>query len=89
MLVTTEKDWVRLPDDDSTELCELKFRSRPLLIDIEFADGNRLKRLLVETIEKRRQAKPYHLSWPGVTALRVYGVGWVSRKRFSEAAAST
>jgi len=54
MLVTTEKDWVRLPDDDGTELSELKFRSRPLLIDIEFADGNRLKRLLVETIEKRR-----------------------------------
>jgi tetraacyldisaccharide 4'-kinase len=54
MLVTTEKDWVRLPDDDGTELSELKFRSRPLLIDIEFADGNRLKRLLVETIEKKR-----------------------------------
>ena len=54
MLVTTEKDWVRLPDDDGTELSELKFRSRPLLIDIEFADGNRLKRLLVETIEKTR-----------------------------------
>ena len=32
---------------------ELKFRSRPLPIAIEFADGNRLKRLLVETIEKR------------------------------------
>jgi tetraacyldisaccharide 4'-kinase len=55
MLVTTEKDWVRLPEDDGTELSELKFRSRPLLIDIEFADGDRLKRLLMETIEKRRQ----------------------------------
>ena len=54
MLVTTEKDWVRLPDDDGTECSELKFRSRPLLIDIEFADGANLKRLLVETIEKRR-----------------------------------
>jgi tetraacyldisaccharide 4'-kinase len=54
MLVTTEKDWVRLPDDDGTECSELKFRSRPLLIDIEFADGNRLKRLLVKTIERRR-----------------------------------
>ena len=52
MLVTTEKDWVRLPDDDGTECSELKFRSRPLLIDIEFADGNNLKRLLVEAIEK-------------------------------------
>jgi tetraacyldisaccharide 4'-kinase len=54
MLVTTEKDWVRLPDDDGTELSELKFRSRPLIVDIEFADGNRLKRLLVEMIEKKR-----------------------------------
>jgi tetraacyldisaccharide 4'-kinase len=55
MLVTTEKDWVRLPEDDGTDLSELKFRSRPLLIDIEFADGDRLKRLLLATIEKRRQ----------------------------------
>jgi tetraacyldisaccharide 4'-kinase len=55
MLVTTEKDWVRLPEDDGTELSELRFRSRPLLIDIEFTDGNRLKRLLVETIEKKRR----------------------------------
>ena len=54
MGVTTEKDWVRLPDDDGTECSELKFRSRPLLIDIEFADGANLKRLLVEAIEKKR-----------------------------------
>ena len=55
MLVTTEKDWVRLPEDDGTALSELRFRSRPLLIAIEFGDGNRLKRLLVEAIEKRKQ----------------------------------
>jgi tetraacyldisaccharide 4'-kinase len=55
MLVTTEKDWVRLPDDDGTALAELRFRSRPLPIAIEFGDGNKLKRLLVEVIEKRRQ----------------------------------
>jgi hypothetical protein len=54
MLVTTEKDWVRLPEDDGTERSELRFRSRPFLIAIEFAEGNRLKRLLVETIEKKR-----------------------------------
>jgi tetraacyldisaccharide 4'-kinase len=54
MLVTTEKDWVRLPEDDGTALSELRFRSRPLLIAIEFGEGNRLKRLLVEAIEKRR-----------------------------------
>jgi tetraacyldisaccharide 4'-kinase len=53
MLVTTEKDWVRLPEDDGTELSELRFRSRPLLIDIEFADAGKLKQLLVEAIEKR------------------------------------
>jgi tetraacyldisaccharide 4'-kinase len=54
MLVTTEKDWVRLPENDGTALSELRFRSRPLLIDIEFGDSNKLKRLLVEAIEKRR-----------------------------------
>ena len=54
MLVTTEKDWVRLPEDDGTALSELRFRSRPLLIAIEFGEGNRLKRLLVEAIEKRK-----------------------------------
>jgi tetraacyldisaccharide 4'-kinase len=54
MLVTTEKDWVRLPEDDGTALSELRFRSRPLLIAVEFGEGNRLKRLLVEAIEKRR-----------------------------------
>ena len=54
MLVTTEKDWVRLPEDDGTALSELRFRSRPLLVAIEFGEGNRLKRLLVEAIEKRR-----------------------------------
>jgi tetraacyldisaccharide 4'-kinase len=54
MLVTTEKDWVRLPEDDGTALSELRFRSRPLLIAIEFGEGNRLKRLLIEAIEKRK-----------------------------------
>lgn len=55
MLVTTEKDWVRLPEDDGTALSELRFRSRPLLIAIEFAEGNKLKRLLIEAIEKKKQ----------------------------------
>jgi tetraacyldisaccharide 4'-kinase len=54
MLVTTEKDWVRLPEDDGTELSELRFRSRPLLIDIEFADAGKLKQLLVDAKEKKR-----------------------------------
>lgn len=53
MLVTTEKDWVRLPEDDGTALSDLRFRSRPFLIAIEFPDAA-LKRLLVETISKKR-----------------------------------
>jgi tetraacyldisaccharide 4'-kinase len=55
MLVTTEKDWVRLPEDDGTELSELRFRSRPLNIAIEFSEGNKVKRLLIEAIEKKRK----------------------------------
>jgi tetraacyldisaccharide 4'-kinase len=48
MLVTTEKDWVRLPEDRATALGELKFRSRPLPIAITFPDDDqaRLKDLL-------------------------------------------
>ena len=36
MLVTTEKDWVRLPEDRESPLGELKFRSRPLPIALQF-----------------------------------------------------
>ena len=52
MLVTTEKDWVRLPEDDGTALGELKHRSRPLPIAIEFADADALKELLVAALEE-------------------------------------
>jgi tetraacyldisaccharide 4'-kinase len=55
MLVTTEKDWVRLPEDDGTALGELKFRSRPLQIRIEFPDGS-LGRHIVETLAKKKLA---------------------------------
>ena len=89
MLVTTEKDWVRLPDDDGTELSELKFRSRPLIIDIEFADGNRLKRLLVETIEKTAELSTGMTACLTKSLRQLPRAGWVSRKRFSEVAAST
>jgi tetraacyldisaccharide 4'-kinase len=54
MLVTTEKDWVRLPEDDGTALAELRHRSRPLPIVIEFADADALKSLLSAALEKRR-----------------------------------
>jgi tetraacyldisaccharide 4'-kinase len=46
MLVTTEKDWVRLPEDDDKALAELKHRSRPFPIAIKFEDEPRLKALL-------------------------------------------
>jgi tetraacyldisaccharide 4'-kinase len=58
MLVTTEKDWVRLPEDRDTALGELKFRSRPLPIAIRIADKEdqaRLTALLVSALAKRRQ----------------------------------
>ncbi len=38
MLVTTEKDWVRLPDGDGSDAAELKHRSRPFAIAIEFVE---------------------------------------------------
>ncbi len=41
MLVTTEKDWVRLPEDRESPLGELKFRSRPLPIALQFQDERR------------------------------------------------
>lgn len=41
MLVTTEKDWVRLPDKDGKR-AELKFRSRPLRVRLEVEEVERL-----------------------------------------------
>jgi tetraacyldisaccharide 4'-kinase len=54
MLVTTEKDWVRLPEDDGTALGELRHRSRPLPVVIEFGDADRLRSLLVAALAKAR-----------------------------------
>jgi tetraacyldisaccharide 4'-kinase len=54
MLVTTEKDWVRLPEDRATALGELKFRSRPLPIAITFADDDQARlKALVEAAMRR------------------------------------
>ncbi len=53
MLVTTEKDWVRLPDDDGSAAGELKHRSRPFPIAVEFDDAAAVKKLLSEAIGKR------------------------------------
>jgi len=50
---TTEKDWVRLPDEAGTPQAELKFRSRPFPIAIEFDNGAAVKDLLTRTLAKR------------------------------------
>jgi tetraacyldisaccharide 4'-kinase len=47
MLVTTEKDWARIPDDDEdSALTELKHRSRPFPILMTFEDEEKAKDLL-------------------------------------------
>ena len=74
MLVTTEKDFVRLPEDDGSGFGELRFRSRPLPIAIEF--------------ERGQQAEAASGRGDRETTDGLAGVGWVSRKRLSEAAAS-
>jgi tetraacyldisaccharide 4'-kinase len=55
MLVTTEKDWVRLPEEDGTALAELRHRSRPFPVAVEFADPEQVK-ILVESALARRRA---------------------------------
>jgi tetraacyldisaccharide 4'-kinase len=56
MLVTTEKDYVRLPNGavEDSALVELKHHSRPFLVAVEFVDAERVKALLSATIIKRR-----------------------------------
>ena len=54
MLVTTAKDWVRLPDDDGSDAAELKHRSRPFPIAIQFEDPAAVKKLLAGTLAKVR-----------------------------------
>lgn len=58
MLVTTEKDWVRLPDDRETPAGELKFRSRPLPIEIRIGDEAALGDLMTATIARKRGDVP-------------------------------
>jgi tetraacyldisaccharide 4'-kinase len=53
MLVTTEKDWIRLPADDGSDAAELKHRSRPFLIAVEFDDAAKMKDLLEAAIGKQ------------------------------------
>jgi tetraacyldisaccharide 4'-kinase len=57
MLVTTEKDWVRLPNDDGSDAAELKHRSRPFTIAIEFDDVAAVKALLSAALAQERAAR--------------------------------
>ncbi|MDJ0513871.1 MAG: tetraacyldisaccharide 4'-kinase [Methyloceanibacter sp.] len=55
MLVTTEKDWARLTDDEDEEdsaVGELKKRSRPFPIVITFEDEAAVRSLLEDTLNK-------------------------------------
>lgn len=52
MLVTTEKDFVRLPDEEDTALGELRHRCRPFPIAVEFEDAAAVKDLLKTALEK-------------------------------------
>jgi tetraacyldisaccharide 4'-kinase len=54
MLVTTEKDWVRLPEEDDEALAELKHRARPFPIAIKFEDEARLKELLAKAVARTK-----------------------------------
>jgi len=54
MLVTTQKDWVRLPEDDpESALTELKNRSRPFPIVVTFEDAEKLTELLNDAAKLR------------------------------------
>jgi tetraacyldisaccharide-1-P 4'-kinase len=50
MLVTTEKDYVRLPDEENSARGELKHRCRPFLIAVEFEDIGAVKELLASCL---------------------------------------
>jgi len=54
MLVTTEKDYVRLTDNPETALGELKHRCRPFPIAVEFEDAGAVKQLLAAAITRQR-----------------------------------
>lgn len=58
MLVTTEKDWVRLSDDRETPQGELRFRSRPLPIEIRIGDEAALGDLMTNAINRKRGDVP-------------------------------
>lgn len=55
MLVTTEKDYVRLAGDADSAVDELKHRSRPFLVAVEFEDKAAVKQLLADSITRRER----------------------------------
>jgi tetraacyldisaccharide 4'-kinase len=52
MLVTTEKDFVRIPDEEGSPLGELKFRCRPFPVVVEFEDEAEMRALLAKALAK-------------------------------------
>lgn len=53
MLVTTEKDWARLPDDDEdSAVTELKHRARPFPIIVKFDDEEEAEALLGRAVTR-------------------------------------
>jgi tetraacyldisaccharide 4'-kinase len=55
MLVTTEKDFVRLSEDEGSAVGELKHRCRPFAIAVEFEDAAAVKELLVSRLTLSEQ----------------------------------
>jgi tetraacyldisaccharide 4'-kinase len=53
MLVTTEKDFVRLADDDDSALGELRHRCRPFSVAVEFDDDDAVKALLASRLTRQ------------------------------------
>ena len=78
MLVTTEKDWVRLPEDDGTAFERAQVPLAPAPHRHRVRRGQQAE---AASGRGHREAPAERHD--------VAGVGWVSRKRFSEAAAST
>ena len=52
MLVTTEKDYVRLEGEPDSAVAELKHRARPFAIAVEFEDKEVVKQLLESVVRK-------------------------------------
>jgi tetraacyldisaccharide 4'-kinase len=54
MLVTTEKDFARLPAEEDSARGELKHRCRPFLVAVEFEDAAAVKALLASRLTRQQ-----------------------------------